>query len=345
MAIKRSYTSAFEVTDLTEELVSIPNTYGLINELGIFRSEPVSQHTITVESNGTTLSLIKDQARGSRNNVGKDDGREIRAFPIPHFPVDDYLSPQDLQGRRAYGSDAAETEEAAKARKMISLRKRHAITVEFARAHAVTTGTIYAPNGTVAGNYYTDFGVQRKEIAFDLTNAATDVLAKQREVIDHIQENLESGEVPTGFIALCSPEFFDAYVQQAGVKEAYKFYQSTQEPLRNGLRDGRYAKFTHGDVTLYRYIGSYKDANGVSQRIIPANEAYYLPVGTEDTFISYFSPANKLDLVNTLGEEVYLFEYRDPKGTKVELESEHNALHLVRRPQAVVRAVKGSTVA
>lgn len=344
MALTRSYTNAFEITDLTEDLVSVPNTYGLINELGIFRSESVSQHTVTVESNGTTLSLINDQARGTRANVGSDEGREIRAFPIPHFPVDDALSPQDLQGKRAYGSDAAETEAAALARKTISIRKRHSITVEFARAKAITTGTIYAPNGTVSGNYYTDFGVTRKELAFDLTNAATDILAKQREVIDHIQENLLSGEVPSGFIALCSPEYFDAYIANAGVKEAYKFYQSTQEPLRNGLRDGRYAKFTHGDVTLYRYIGSYKDSAGATQRIIPANEAFYLPVGTDDTFISYYSPANKLDLVNTLGEEAYLFQYRDPKGSKIELESEHNALHLVRRPQAIVRAVKGATL-
>lgn len=344
MAITRSYTNAFEITDLTEELVSVPNTYGLINDLSLFRSEPVTQHTVTVESNGTTLSLLTDYQRGARAPVGKDEGREIRAFPIPHFPADDYLGPQDLQGKRAYGSDAAETEAAAKARKMIALRKRHGITLEFARAHAITTGTIYAPNGTVAGNYYTDFNVTRKEVAFDLSNAATDILAKQREVIDHIQENLESGEVPSGFIALCSPEFFDDYIKQASVKEAYKFYQSTQEPLRNGLRDGRYAKFVHGDVTLYRYIGSYKDANGVSKRIIPAGDAYYLPVGTEDTFVTYYSPANKLDLANTLGEEVYLFEYRDPKGTKVELESEHNALHLVRRPQAIVRATKNATV-
>lgn len=343
MSIIRSYDKPFELTDLTEELLLVPNTYGLINDLGIFRSEPVTQHQITVESNGSTLSLIPDQVRGARNNVGQDSTRNLRSFPIPHFPVDDYLSPQDLQGKRAYGSDAAETEAAVLMRKIERIRKAHAITVEFARAKAITTGTIYAPNGTVAGNYYTDFGVTRKEIAFDLSNAATDVLAKQREVIDHIQENIGNGEVPNGFVALCSPEYFDDYIKQAGVKEAYKFYSSTQEPLRNGLRFGRYASFTHGDVTLYRYIGTYKDATGTAQRIIPAGDAYYLPAGTAETFISYYSPANKLDLVNTLGEEAYMFTYRDPKGSKIEIESEHNALHLVRRPQVIVRATRGAT--
>lgn len=344
MAIIRSFDKPFEMTDLTEELMLIPNTYGLVNELGIFRSESVSQHTITVESQAGTLAIVEDRIRGARHSVNRDDTRAIRAFAIPHYPLDDAILPEDLQGKRAYGSDAADTEAAVMARKLERIRRNHAVTVEFARCYAITTGGIWAPNGTVVGNFYTDFGVTRKEVAFDLANNAIDVLAKQREVIDHIQENILSGEVPNGIIALCSPEFFDAYIAQAGVKEAYKYFTSTQNPLRDGLRSGRYATFTHGDVTLYRYIGSYKDAAGVTRKLIPANEAYFMPAGTADSFISYYSPANKLDLVNTLGEEAYVFSYRDPKGSKIEIESEHNAVHLIRRPQAIVRAVKGATV-
>lgn len=343
MAIIRSFDKPFELTDLTEELNLIPNTYGLVNELGIFREQSVTQHTITIESSEATLALITDKVRGERNNVNRDRGRNIRAFAIPHFPLDDYLSPEDIQGKRAYGSDSAEVEAAVMARKMEDIRRKHSVTVEFARCFAITTGGIYAPNGTVVGNYYTDFGVTRKEVAFDLANTATDVLAKQREVIDHIQQNILSGEVPNGIIALCSPEFFDAYISQAGIKEAYKFYTSTQEPLRNGLRDRRYSKFVHGDVTLYRYPSGYKDASGVLQKFIPAGEAYYLPEGTEDSFISYKSPANKLDLVNTLGESIYMFTYRDPKGAKIEIETEANHIHLMRRPQCVVRATKNAS--
>ena len=37
MATIRSFTAPFEMTDLTEELLLIPNTYGLVNQLGIFR--------------------------------------------------------------------------------------------------------------------------------------------------------------------------------------------------------------------------------------------------------------------------------------------------------------------
>ena len=198
----------------------------------------------------------------------------------------------------------------------------------------ITSGDIYAPNGTVVGNVYTDFGVTRKQVAMDLTNAVTDVLGKQREIVDHIQDNIMSGETPSEIIALCSPSYFDAYISQAGVKEAYKFYTSTQEPLRNG----NWSQFRHGDITLIRYNGKFKDASGVSQALIPDGDAYYLPLDTSDSFKTYFSPANKFDLANTLGESGYLFVYEDGKGSKIEIESEMNTLSLMRRPQVVVRA-------
>jgi hypothetical protein len=88
----------------------------------------------------------------------------------------------------------------------------------------------------------------------------------------------------------------------------------------------------HGGVEFIEYRGSY---NGTA--LIPAGDAYAFPTGTQDTFISYFSPANKLSLVNTLGQEAYAFQYRDPKDEGLILQTESNQLHLVRRPATVVR--------
>ena len=338
--IIRDYGNGFKVTDLTEELVSIPNEYGLINQLGIFDVEPVSQHTVTFEASDRVIGLIGDKVRGERNNVSKDGKRVMRSYAIPHFPLDDYITPQDVQGQRAYGEEGVERLASVQARKLTTIRKSHAATLETARAKMITSGDIYAPNGTVVGNVYTDFGVTRKQVAMDLTNAATDVLGKQREIVDHIQDNIMSGETPSEIIALCSPSYFDAYISQAGVKEAYKFYTSTQEPLRNG----NWSQFRHGDITLIRYNGKFKDASGVSQALIPDDDAYYLPLDTSDTFKTYFSPANKFDLANTLGESGYLFVYEDGKGSKIEIESESNLINILRRPAIVVRAVAGASI-
>lgn len=332
MAIIRSFDKPFEVVDLTEELNLIPNTWGLINELGIFNSEAVSQHTVTVEATSGTLSVIPDTYRGARNNVNANDTRSIYAFGVPHFALDDQVSPQDLAGKRAYGSDQADTESAVIARKLERIRRNHAITMEAGRAYALTTGAIYAPNGTVVDNYYTAFGITRKEIDFVLGTTTTDVVAKIEEGIAHIQDNQLSGEVITGVTVICSPVFFAKLIAQAGLKDAYKYYTSIQDPLRSRLGSGVYRRFSHGGMDFIEYRGSY---NGTA--LIPSGDAYALPQGTSDTFMSYFSPANKLSLVNTLGQEAYVFQYRDPKDEGILLQSESNQLHLVRRPATVVR--------
>lgn len=329
----RSFEKPFELVDYTEELLLVPNKWGLINELGLFGEEGVAQHSVTVESSEGTLGLVTDKVRGERNNVGKSDTRALRSFPIPHFPMDDAVKPEDVQGKRAYGSaDQAETEAAVIARKLERIRMNHAVTLEAARAFAITNGAIYAPNGTVSGNFYTDFGITRKSIDFVLGTSTTDLNAKSEEGIAHIQDTIQSGEVVSNIIVLCSPAFFGKLINHATVKEAYKYYTSTQEPLRNRLGSGVYRRFVHGGVEYVEYRGSY---NGTA--LIPAGEAYMLPQGTSDMFKTYFSPANKFSHVNTVGEQAYVFTYRSPTDSEILIQSEANFLNLIRRPQAVVQ--------
>ena len=333
--IIRSFESAFELADYTQELTSIPNQWGLINELGIFTNEPVTQHSVTVESLDGTLSLVTDQPRGTRNKVGTRDKAKLFSFAMPHFPLDDYLTPQDLQGKRAYGTPAAaDTLDNAIAKKLLRIRQAHAVTLETARAFAITSGAVYAPNGTVVGDYYSSFGITKKVIDFVLGTATTDLMAKTEEGIAHIQDNILDGSVVNDVVVLCSPTWFAKLIAHPTLKEAYKYYTSTQEPLRKRLGSGRFRRFEHGGVTYIEYRGSYNGAP-----LIPAGKAYMLPTGTADTFVSYFGPANKFDLVNTLGEEAYVFTYRDGKGSEIEVQSEHNAIHLLRRPQAVVELI------
>ena len=111
MTTSRSFSNQFEVTDYTQELNLIPNTWGLINELGIFSEEGTTQNTVTLESKAGTVAVVNDQKRGTRAQVGKDDVSTIRAFATTHHPYDDALFASELQGRRAYGTqDQPDTE-------------------------------------------------------------------------------------------------------------------------------------------------------------------------------------------------------------------------------------------
>jgi hypothetical protein len=339
MAIVRSYTNNFEVIDRTEQLLSIPNSWDIINRLGIFGAvEGVTTNTVSFEDIIENTAVMTDQVRGQRNVYTKDAVRKLRSYPIPHYPIDGFISPEQIQGKTAYGSnDQADTVAAAVARELNRIRRAHLGLQEVARAKLLEDGTVYAPNGTVSVNYYTDFGVTRKEVDFVFGTSTTDIIGKIEEGIAYITDNRFDGtENITGFVAICSPEFFANLIKHPKVQTAYQYYSSTQEPLRMRL-DGDLPKgtreFIHGGVRFVEYRGLKPDGT----RYIPSGEARLLPTGLTDIFSSFAAPALKMDLVNTVGMEAYVFQYNDAKGNGISFESEANIVHVCKRPQLIIR--------
>lgn len=341
MPIVRDISNPFAVADWTQELLIVPNMYGKIQQMGLFQHEAVATNTVNFEQINQTIGLIGDRPRGERNNVGSDYTRLIRAYSLPHFPLDDAIKPEDIQGKAAYGgagSGQPEMLDLVRARKLEQIRRNHAQTLETARVRTLTTGDIYAPNGTIAGNFYTDFSVTRKEVDFDLSTTTTNVLDKVEEVVAHIQDNAFTGDVINEVVALCSPEFFSALISHASVVAAYSQYVSVTEPLRRGGRmmgsaGGLDREFVHGAIRFVEYRGF--DPEGL--RFIPAGEAYFVPMGTDGVFKTYFGPANRFEFTNTFGMEAYVFEQRNASDTEIKLQSESNFLNVIRRPQLVVK--------
>ncbi len=344
--IVRSFGSngQFQMVDWTEELLQVPNTANILDASGLFDEEGVTQHTITFEEIKEGSNLIVDRVRGERNTVNSGSQRRVRALSIPHFPLDDAILPQDIQGFRAYGSPSeVETEAAVMQRKLKSINKAHAETLEVARWRLLRTGEVYAPSGTVAMNMYTEFGVTRQIVDMDLTNGGTNVINKQEEVLSKIRA-AASGENITQVVGYASTSYFNAYVANAGVQAAYANYQSQQEPLRNrvgalgALAWGTRRSFIHGNVLL---VEVYESLGG--EQLVQDGTCIYVPYGTS-IFKTFFSPANKRSLVNTIGEKAYLFEFEGTRDDKVEVESESNFANICRRPLMVVIGKVNSAV-
>jgi hypothetical protein len=262
---------------------------------------------------------------------------------VPHFPYDDAIYPQDVQGKRAYGNlNEAETLDMVRARKLARIRQNHAWTLEFARAKALTTGTVYAPNGTVSQDWYQEMTNAPRPAAVDflLGTDGTDIGGKIETVLAQIQDN--SGSVNyTGVVALCGTTFFQKLITHSSIKLAYQYYTSTQEPLRrrlssDGTAVGMRRTFEHMGVTFIEMRDSY-----VGQRLVAPTEAYFVPTGTE-FFKTYFSPCNRFQFVNTLGEQVYVFESMNNNGTKYEIETESNFINALLKPLLVVAAVSSN---
>lgn len=332
----RSFGNGFEVQDWTQEITTIQNQWGTIGQMGLFREIPVAEHVVAFESRQENGGVIVDRVRGDRNNVGKDGVRQIHTFALPHFPLSDAILPQDIQGKRAYGS-ASEVDTLANKRteKMEYIRRAHARTLEIARAQAIVSATAYAPNGTITQNYNTEFGVTRTTVPFVLGTPGTDVLAKIEAVIAAIQDNAGMTSI-TGIVGLCSPGFFSALIAHASIKTAFQYYASTQEPLRarqaaGGSAVSLHREFFFGGILFKEMRDSF---NGVP--LITTNEVFFVPTGT-DAFATYFGPANRFSIVNTLGEQVYYFEQNAIDGTAIEISSESNHLSALLRPELVIR--------
>jgi len=342
MATIRSYTNAFEVVDYTQELQLIPNSWTLLNDSNLFSEEFLSTHTVTFEEQSQTLGLIGDQFRGAKPQANKDDIRKIRTYPIAHFPIVDEVKPEDIQGKRAFGSnDMAETEAAVMARKMERIRRNMDITMEVGRFSTLTTGNLYAPNGTISGNLFSDFGITQTSVDFLFGSATTDIVAKVEAVVAAMQDNANTGDVINGIIAYCSPEFFAKLISHAKVQTAYQYFSATEGQMiqrnRAGGTNGLYREFSYAGI---RFIEVRTILAG--QRLIPVGEVVFVPTGTSDTFVSYFSCANRMDFVNTIAERAYLWTMRDPKGKGIDIDGEFNVTHIVRRPALVVKGLSST---
>jgi hypothetical protein len=333
---------AFSSTALTSSINVVPNTYGRIRELGVFREEGVPTTSVAIAIENGTLNLLPMRQRGGPPSVGTSARANLRPFIIPHIPHDDAVLALDVQNRIALRpSMALQTVQGEVNKKLITMRGKHAITLEHLRAYALQ-GLVVDYDGTVVTNYFTEFGITEKVVDFAFTTDTTDVLAKLREINGYIEDNLE-GEVMTGIHCLASPEWMDALLSHPTITEAYKFYAQSQNPMTQDLR----RRFVHGGIMFEEYRGAAtklnEDKSKTSRRFIPANTARFFPLGTQDTFVTYFGPADFIEAANTapgVGEDAQVFVApleRMKFGKGMEIHTESNPLPMVKRPKLLVK--------
>jgi len=352
MAIVINPAQPGKVVDRTDSLLRIPNTVGITNALGLFTEDPRSQKNIEIVRTTTRSHLLEDRNWDERNQTIAGRESDSLLLKIPHFPADDAITPNDLDGVLQAGSLAEsvelETVASVRAQKMFDLREAHGLTLEAARMQLITQGTVYAPRGTVVTNYYTEFGITRVEEGIDLS-ASTDPRTAINDIKKASRAGLtggQAGQVRT-FVALASDSFYNALLQNAYVTDALKYVDQGQAlsillgnggNAVNGL-DARFESVTLFGITWINAGASgYEDADGNFVPFIPEGDAYILPVGVRDMFKTYYAPANRFSSVNRRAAMSYWFEYLNEKDDIIEIMTEQNFLNAMLHPGAVVRA-------
>ena len=325
--------SGFTLAEMTAAIQQLPNRYGRVGELGLFAPEPISQRTVVIESVDGELRLLPSVQPGAPATVGTSEQRTLRSFVVPHIPHNDVILPAEVQGVRGFGAAANEDPlVTVMTRKLARMRAKHAQTLEYMRVNALL-GVTKDGAGQTIYDWHAEFGIPRAQ--FDFTFGSNeDIITRCIQVARHIEEHLK-GETMSGILALVSPEFFDALVKHKSVKDAYAFYQGTvgANPLRDDVRRG----FRFGPIVFEEYFGTVTLANGTTERLIPAREGVAFPLGTQDTFRTYFAPANLMEAVGTYGQELYAYQVPRQDGSGIDIYTQSNPLPIVKRPALTVR--------
>jgi hypothetical protein len=322
---------AFSMSALTAAINILPNNYGLMDSMGLFPSKPVRFRSVVVEEKNGILTLLPTMPVGSPGTVGKRGKRKLRSFAIPHIPHDDVVLPEEVQGIRAFGSESElQTVASVMAEHLQTMRNKHAITLEHLRMGALK-GIILDADGSELYNLFDLFDITPKVVNFQLGSAATDIKKKCLDLKRYLEKNLK-GERMNGVHCLVSEEFFDAFTSHEKVVAAYDRWQDSFA-LRSDMRSG----FTFAGITFEEYAGEASDGDDNVHRFIEAGEGHAFPLGTVDTFATYFSPADFNETANTLGQPLYAKQEprKFERGTDIHTQS--NPLPMCHRPAVLVK--------
>lgn len=315
----------FQLQDFTTEINLIPRQWGLIGSMNMF--EPVFNQTdnISIDVIQERTDTFGDTRRGSDRNLLRSEQAEEVPLKIPFFTLDKMITPRDLQNLRQYGTaqDAMSVND-ARMRIMDRIVRYHTALKEKIMANAIQ-GLGFAPNSTTTQyNYYTVFSRTQQTIDFAFTTATTDVANLVQDIYAQIIDNSQNEDGEFEITVLCSPEWFTSFVSHSSVKGQYQDYVSNTGSRMNPNRDrpgmtSIYREFEFQNVRFIEHRGQFG-----STRLIPQNQAYAFPNGIPNMFELHFAPADHMDYVNTVAQDMYLFEM--PTDRKVDIQSESSML-------------------
>lgn len=330
----------FTMTEMGDALNKIPNKWSRIRSLGMFVEKPRSTTTFQIDRKNGIISLLPTAERGGNNGaVIRTPKPSSDIFKIHHIPARAFITAEDVQNVRGFAKEfEMQTTAELIAEKLMVLADSFDATDEYMLSTALG-GVLSNAQGDVLEDFYQRFGIAKKQINFDLNNAATDIGLKCEEVWNHIELNL-LGDVMTGIHCLASRDWWQKFISHPKVKEAYDRYASLQEPNRTDVRRG----FFHKGITFEQSLAtdSVLNADGTTtiREHIPQGKARFFPIGTRNTFETYLGPPDTLSGTNRPGVKRYMQDWvRDPYDKFIEMPAQMNFAPMCKRPEVLVEGL------
>lgn len=345
MATTQDYLSAPEFApDVLTETINVPAyETGRPAQLGIFTDEPIATTYVRIGVAEDEITIIPDRERGGETNFNMRGDRQEVPILIPHFPLDDKITPSDIQNILAWGEENAFVTLAnVYNQKLTTIRNKHEATWNFLDWGALN-GLILGAEGRVLADLYDKFDFTQHVVNFALDSAGTGIAAKNREAKALLRKELR-GSASRGTIVLAGPEFFDKYVGHPNVIESLKRYAgATSDPSRDDVDDS----FSFAGFRLERIDEEFQirqpDGTFLTRQAVADDEAILVPLGTT-YFKRYNAPPDTLTDANRPPrptDKIFISTENLRHGKGQEVHSESNLLPICTRPQVMIKLTLG----
>lgn len=341
MSTALDYLQAPEFADdrLTESINIPPYRTGRPAQLGIFSDEPIATTYVRLGYSSEEITIIPARERGGESNLNMRGDKQGVMIEIPHFPLDDKITPSDVQNILAWGPERAlETLASVVNNKLTSIRAKHDATHSHLDWGALN-GMVIDAEGKLLLDLYGRFGITQTVINFDLDVDTTDVSAKNRQAKAAVRKALR-GTASSGMIALAGPDFFDRYVGHKWVRESLKDYPTAAvNPSRDDVQD----TFSFAGMRLERVEEEFNyrrpDGTFLARPAVADDEAILIPLGTPH-FKRYIAPPDTIADANRAPrptDKVFISTDTLAHGKGEEVHSESNVMSICTRPDLMVK--------
>lgn len=341
MSVTRHQTDFNSTVEWTESILEIPNTSSFIKEMGLFKVQYTNQSSVVFDKITTETRLLAQvDRRGGNPTRGTDRKVETFSLPLAYFHDIEPIVKADFENKRMPGTaDQEDTLANVISEKLADQRIKVDQTHEYMMLQAIK-GITTTPDGAVLANMFTEFGVTQVSIDFALGTSTTNVKAKCAEVKDTLQKNLKTGARFSGNIPVIVDRlFFDKLVNHASVKEAYLNSQSNvayQAARTTYLTWGITDAFVFHGLEFMVFAHTFVLPDGTTDEAVADNTGHVIPKlgGNQSIFRAIYGPSNKLN--STGGQEMFAWEFRDPRQTFHEIEAETFCLFFAEKPLTLI---------
>lgn len=332
---------AFTVAELREQvdnLVYIPQE---LNRLGIFKADPITTTSVMVSRNAETLSLVPLTERGSPRTRLERDSRNLVSFPTYRLAQEDRITGTEVQNiapeGRPFGEALGAAMDEVEKRQRKMMRKLE-LTREFHRMAALRGYVLDADNSIVM-DVFVEYGLTRPAAvvinpALVGGNLRKAIMAGVTRPLTKLLNNT-GRNAPTGIMALCGDNFYDALINSAEIRETY-LNTSQAADLREGFQ--AYDSFSYAGVKWTNYRGTI-DGTTIA---VATNECIFIPLGVEDMFVEFRAPGENMNEVNKAGQEFYSVvspDYRPNQFEWVDVNLSAYPLFLCLVPQGLITGI------